>query len=144
MGGNCENCAKVETCKKDIGIIWGFCNTDFEPKKEERKVKVKKERVIFRRDKQHEKGADWFLAAFPDDEANPGRVACLPFYVPYKSGAPVFEPFCEVDLSYYYSTKLVHKDEMCAEACKEVIENYYAAEFEVVEKLTSGRRKRCG
>lgn len=144
MGGNCENCAKVETCKKDIGVIWGFCNTDFEPKKEEKKVKTKKERVIFRRDKQREKGAWCFLAAFPDDDANPGRVACLPFHVPYKSGAPVFEPFCEVDLSYYYSTKLVHKDESVAETCKEVVENYYATEFEVVEKLTSGRRKRCG
>ena len=32
MSGNCENCAKRETCHKDIGFIWGFCNTDFEPK----------------------------------------------------------------------------------------------------------------
>ena len=32
MNGYCENCAKCETCRKDIGIIWGFCNTDFEPK----------------------------------------------------------------------------------------------------------------
>lgn len=31
MTGNCENCAKAETCRKDIGIIWGFCNTDYEP-----------------------------------------------------------------------------------------------------------------
>lgn len=35
MKKTCENCAKVETCKKDIGIIWGFCNTDFQPKKKE-------------------------------------------------------------------------------------------------------------
>lgn len=34
MSGECENCAKLETCCKDIGIIWGFCNTDFEPRKE--------------------------------------------------------------------------------------------------------------
>ena len=33
MKGNCEDCAKIENCKKDIGIIWGFCNTDFVPKK---------------------------------------------------------------------------------------------------------------
>ena len=32
MTGACENCANSETCRKDIGIIWGFCNTDFEPK----------------------------------------------------------------------------------------------------------------
>jgi len=34
-GGECENCAKIKTCKKDIGFIWGFCNADFEPKKKE-------------------------------------------------------------------------------------------------------------
>lgn len=33
MSGCCEDCAKIENCKKDIGIIWGFCNTDFVPKK---------------------------------------------------------------------------------------------------------------
>ena len=31
MIGYCENCAKVEYCTKDIGLIWGFCNTDFAP-----------------------------------------------------------------------------------------------------------------
>jgi hypothetical protein len=31
MSGNCENCARRETCKKEIGIIWGFCNADFVP-----------------------------------------------------------------------------------------------------------------
>lgn len=34
MSGYCENCAKCENCRKDIGIIWGFCNTDFEPKEQ--------------------------------------------------------------------------------------------------------------
>ena len=36
MSGYCENCAKEQTCHKDIGIIWGFCNTDFEPRKEKK------------------------------------------------------------------------------------------------------------
>ena len=35
MAGNCENCAKREQCKKEIGIIFGFCNTEFEPEQEE-------------------------------------------------------------------------------------------------------------
>lgn len=35
MKGNCENCAKAKTCRKDIGIIWGFCNTDYEPLEDE-------------------------------------------------------------------------------------------------------------
>lgn len=29
--GNCEDCKKIKDCKKFIGIVWGFCNTDFEP-----------------------------------------------------------------------------------------------------------------
>lgn len=29
--GNCEDCKKIKECKKFIGIVWGFCNTDFEP-----------------------------------------------------------------------------------------------------------------
>lgn len=34
MSGLCENCKKMNECKKTIGVIWGFCNTDFEPKDE--------------------------------------------------------------------------------------------------------------
>lgn len=26
----CENCKKCDYCTKTIGIIWGFCNADFE------------------------------------------------------------------------------------------------------------------
>lgn len=99
-----------------------------------------KEKVIFRREVPHEKGADYFLAAFPEEGTNPGTVACLPFHVPYKTNRPVFEPFCEVSLDYYYSTKIVHKNEMAAKACLEAVQEYYGAEFAVVEKLTSGRR----
>lgn len=29
MKGYCESCAKRDTCKKDIGIIFGFCKTDY-------------------------------------------------------------------------------------------------------------------
>jgi len=31
MEGNCETCAKRGACKKDIGIIFGFCVTEYEP-----------------------------------------------------------------------------------------------------------------
>lgn len=27
--GNCETCTKRNTCKKDIGIIFGGCRTDY-------------------------------------------------------------------------------------------------------------------
>lgn len=31
----CETCAKAETCHKFIGIVWGFCETDYQPKEQE-------------------------------------------------------------------------------------------------------------
>lgn len=41
MKGLCENCVKQDTCKKTIGIMFGFCNTDFEAEKEEKKMTVR-------------------------------------------------------------------------------------------------------
>ena len=32
--GNCEDCVKINKCTKDIGIMFGFCEIDFEEKKE--------------------------------------------------------------------------------------------------------------
>lgn len=41
MKGYCDKCAKEKDCKKDIGFIWGFCNTDFVPKgKEDGNAKI--------------------------------------------------------------------------------------------------------
>lgn len=31
MTGCCESCKKYPECRKDIGVIWGHCNTDYEP-----------------------------------------------------------------------------------------------------------------
>ena len=31
MKGECENCKHLSTCKKEIGIRYGFCQTDYEP-----------------------------------------------------------------------------------------------------------------
>ena len=31
MKGNCENCARRDTCRDVCGIIFGFCNLDFLP-----------------------------------------------------------------------------------------------------------------
>lgn len=30
--GKCEDCSKLDECNKPVGIMFGFCNTDFEPK----------------------------------------------------------------------------------------------------------------
>ena len=31
---SCDLCAKRNSCSKTIGVIWGFCNADFEPTEE--------------------------------------------------------------------------------------------------------------
>ena len=28
---SCETCANLASCKKEIGVIWGFCNVDYIP-----------------------------------------------------------------------------------------------------------------
>ena len=30
-GGNCDKCARRDTCKKSFGHMFGYCNTDFIP-----------------------------------------------------------------------------------------------------------------
>lgn len=36
MSYTCESCAKRATCRKDIGIIWGFCKVDYVPTDDEK------------------------------------------------------------------------------------------------------------
>lgn len=35
MWGNCEDCKKLDTCKKTCGIMFGGCQVDFEPSEDE-------------------------------------------------------------------------------------------------------------
>ena len=44
MTGYCEDCKNKSTCKKSIGFMVGFCNTDFLPVSETRSRLV---RVLF-------------------------------------------------------------------------------------------------
>lgn len=39
MSGTCDTCANRESCHKDIGIIFGFCNADYKPADNESKSK---------------------------------------------------------------------------------------------------------
>ena len=39
MKGYCENCAKMESCRKTCGIMFGFCSTDFIRKNSAQEVK---------------------------------------------------------------------------------------------------------
>lgn len=33
--GCCEHCKKEERCSKYIGMVYGFCNIDYEPEEKE-------------------------------------------------------------------------------------------------------------
>lgn len=94
---------------------------------------MKHERVIFRMEKDKYNARDNILACFPDEEANPGRIACTPFF--FSGGEPIFEPHCEVDDVYYYTkTKSVKKASNVAIVCQMAIEKYYGCKFDVVLK----------
>lgn len=34
MSGTCDECIREKECKKTIGIMFGYCNTEFIPKVE--------------------------------------------------------------------------------------------------------------
>lgn len=36
MKKSCETCKHSNECNRTMGIMWGFCNTNYEPKTEER------------------------------------------------------------------------------------------------------------
>ena len=96
------------------------------------------EKVIFRYEWNPETRRGTCLACFPDDPANPGRIACLP--MDFNGDSAVFEPFCEVSLDYYYKrTRILHKGSSAAIKCKEAIEKYYGHSFRVVEKIMHDR-----
>ena len=92
------------------------------------------ERVVFRIEKnQYDNAREHYLAVFPDDPANPGRYACVPFF--FNGGRAVFEPYCECDRRYYLKTKRVPKNTPVAERCLMAVEDYYNAEFKLCEKI---------
>ena len=93
------------------------------------------ERVIFRREKYpYDKGTPYYLAVFPDDEANPGRVAAVPFFFD-GHGQAVFEPDCEIDIGYYYETRLVHRFDAETPKLLDAIQKYYNQQFQIMQKL---------
>lgn len=99
------------------------------------------ERVIFRIEKYaYDRETRHYLAVFPDDEANPGRVAAVPFYFD-GHGQAVFEPYCEIDIGYYYETRLVHRFDAETPKLLKALTDYYSGkdgpvQFRVMQKLT--------
>ena len=93
------------------------------------------ERVIFRKEKNpFDRTTPHYLAVFPDDKANPGHVACLPFHFD-GHGQSVFEPYCEADMDYYYRTNLVHRFDEETPKLLGAIQDYYHTPFRIMQKL---------
>ena len=92
------------------------------------------ERVIFRTVKNPYINTQGYLACFPDDPANPGRIGCVSFY--FLNDTAIFESYSEADMGYYYEqTRIVHKGTDTAKKLLQAIERYYDSEFKVVEKM---------
>ena len=99
-----------------------------------------KEKVIFRREYDPYQKRWGYIAGFPDDEANRGRIGCIPFKI-YEDGESVFEPYTEADKNYFLAKQLVHKGTDEAEKCLKALKDMYDDEdFVVVEKIMKGNR----
>ena len=87
---------------------------------------MNKLRVIIRTEANHfgKEGFHW-VAVFPDDKANPGRI----LYVPFEIRNGIFyqlEPFGEMSLSWYYAdTKYVKPMVLDSYGVKEAIQKWY-------------------
>lgn len=93
-----------------------------------------KERLILRREYDYYLKTWKYLAVFPDERANVGKVACLPFYFSHEE--VIFESFCEASLEYYYKkTKCIKANLEEAIKCKIALEKYYNTEFRIAEKV---------
>ena len=95
---------------------------------------MEKERVIFRKEYDPYRKIWGFLACFPDDEANLGRIQAIPFY----KGMYEWESYglTEVSMEYYYAKKIIHKGTDEASDCLKVLKSFFPdEEFVVCEKI---------
>ena len=99
------------------------------------------ERVIFRREyNEYQKSWD-YMAVFPDDEANPGRVVAVIFY--FDSYGKAWFYTDEVDISYLHSnrTRIIHKNDAEIPMLLEAVKSMFGGEYKVCEKIIYNRRK---
>lgn len=105
------------------------------------KLEATKEKVIFRREYDHYLKKWGYLAGFPNDEANRGRIAVVDFKI-LDDGTVIRGCFDEADVLYFTKLKLVHKNTEEAEQCMKAIKSFLPEEnFVVGEKIT--RKDRC-
>ena len=97
------------------------------------------ERVIFRREYDPYMEMWKYLAVFPDDLSDSGRIGAIPFYRKNFSAMEWwFEPYGEVAFPYYYGTKIIHKNDPVVHELLKAVEDYFEykpGEFKVCEKL---------
>ena len=92
------------------------------------------EPVIFRKEYDPYSKIWGYLAIFPEDEANRGRVGAVPFHKGYNDKW-TFEPYTEIDISYMLRKKIVHKNDPVVPELLAAIESMYGGKYRVVEKL---------
>lgn len=103
-----------------------------------------KEKVIFRREYDPYMKVWGYVAGFPNQEANRGRIAIVSFKLD-EDGKAYSYYADEADKFYFTKLKLVHKGtdeaEKCLDALKKMYpEDEYECEYFVAEKIVKGDR----
>ena len=91
------------------------------------------QKVIFREEFDPYTEEKGFLAIFPEDEANSGCVAVIPFR--FRDKRPWYEPYSEASIDYVLSKKIIHKNDERIPALVEAIEKRIEDQVQVVEKM---------
>lgn len=92
------------------------------------------EKVIFREDYDEYRDIHGYLALFPDDAANFGRIAGVFFWI-NDYGDVYFESFEEYDRSYVLSKKIIHKWDPRIPMLVDILSKQCECSFVVVEKM---------
>ena len=99
---------------------------------------MNRERVIFRREYNRETKQDGFIACYPDEEANAGRILALPFHFT-DTNMIITECHGEISLNYFYSQKIIHKNDPIIPKLIHALERLYGGKYEAIEKITRRR-----
>lgn len=100
---------------------------------------MEKEKIILRTLYNPYAKAWEYMAVFPEEGSNPGKLAAVVFRVWHGIGGIVhssFDSFFEVPLDFYYRrTKIIHREDPRIPELLGELEAYYRESFCVVEKL---------
>lgn len=95
---------------------------------------MEKERVIFRKEYDPYRKIWGFLACFPDDDANLGRINAIPFYEGMYGRWESYG-YTEISTEYFLTKKIIHKGTEEAKKCLEILQSFFPnEEFKVCER----------